>query len=514
MEKENFIKIINNSFTFKGDSVLIGSAVLGEDYDLNHTQVKIPLKSFTRHGLIAGATGTGKTKSLQLITEELSLHGVPTMVMDIKGDLSGLGAKGTTNKIIEKRAKLIDMDWEGKTFPLEFLTLSDEPGAKMRATVSEYGPILLSKVLELNDNQTGILTLIFKFCDDLNLPLLDFKDLKSVITYITNEGKEDFKKSYGYVHPSSAGAIMRSIVSLEQQEANRFYGEPSFDIHDLMHRDSEGKGLINVLRLTDMQQKPQLFSSFMLCLLAELFQVLPEKGDVDKPELVIFIDEAHLIFRNASKTLLDQLEITVKLIRSKGVGVFFVTQSPNDIPAVILSQLGTKVQHALRAFTAKDRKDIKEASQNFPDTEFYKVDKVITELGIGEAFVSTLDEKGKPTELVHTLMRPPYSRMDVLTDQEIGDILNQSRLIEKYNTDIDRESAYEMLQEKIEKMHEHDNEEKEASASKEKKPSRSTRTEKSNFEKIMSSRLTNTIVRELTRGILGVLGISSRRRRR
>ncbi len=511
MKKQNFIKNINDSFTFKGDAILVGSAILGEDYDLN-TQIKIPLKSFTRHGLIAGATGTGKTKSLQVITEELSLHGVPTMVMDIKGDLSGLGAKGETNKIIEKRAKLIDMEWEGKAFPLEFLTLSDEPGARMRATVSEYGPILLSKVLELNDNQTGVLTLIFKFCDDLNLPLLDFKDLKSVISYITNEGKEIFKKSYGYAHPSSTEAILRSIVSLEQQEANHFYGEPSFDIHDLMLRDAEGKGLINVLRLTDMQQKPQLFGSFMLCLLAELFQVLPEKGDLDKPELVIFIDEAHLIFRNASKTLIDQLEITVKLIRSKGVGVFFVTQSPNDIPAVILSQLGTKVQHALRAFTARDRKNIKEASQNFPDTSFYEVDKVITQLGIGEAFVSTLDEKGKPTELVHTLMRPPYSRMDVLSKQEIQDILNQSNLIEKYNDDIDRESAYEMLQEKLEGMHE--SEEKETQKPINKETSRGKGTQKSNFEKVLTSRLANTIVRELTRGILGVLGIKSTRRRR
>ena len=271
MTKENFIKTVIESYNFKGDSVLVGSAVYNDDYETG-IQVKLPLKTFNRHGLIAGATGTGKTKTLQVIVEELSNTGVPVLVMDIKGDLSGLGISGTSNAVIEKREKLIGMQWEGKGFPIEFLSISDEPGAKMKATVSEYGPILLSKILNLNENQSGVLSMIFKYCDDRNLPLLDFKDLKSVIKYVQDEGKEDFKKEYGYIQSSSAGSIMRSIIALEQQNADDIFGEPSFDVFDLMQKTSTGEGVISVLRLTDMQTKPALFSTFMLCLLAEIFE--------------------------------------------------------------------------------------------------------------------------------------------------------------------------------------------------------------------------------------------------
>lgn len=518
MTKEQFVEIVGKSYSFKGESVLAGSAVYGDDYETG-IQIGLPLKTFNRHGLIAGATGTGKTKSLQVIAENLSNAGVPVLVMDIKGDLSGLGAPGENNPVIEKRSKIIEMDWQGKGFPLEFLSISDEPGAKLRATVSEYGPVLLSKILELNDNQSGVLSMIFKFCDDRNLPLLDFKDLKSVIGYIQNEGKEEFLKEYGFIHSSSAGTIMRSIIALEQQNADDIFGEPSFDISDLMQKLPSGEGVINVLRLTDMQSKPALFSTFMLCLLAEIFQNMPEKGDPAKPELVLFIDEAHLIFKNASKSLIDQLEMTVKLIRSKGVGVFFVTQSPNDIPAGILGQLGTKVQHGLRAFTAKDRKDIKLASENFPYSEFYKVDELIMQLGTGEALVSTLDEKGRPTELVHCMMRPPYSRMDVLTDYEIGQILKKSDIIKKYNVIFDRESAYEILQGKIAGMNrknEAANEEDYGTLRRSndyERPAPRRREEPSNFEKIMKSPVTRTIATEITRGLLGVLGLRSTTRR-
>ena len=368
MAKDNFIQTVENSYNFKGDSILAGSAVYNDNYETG-VQIKLPLKTFNRHGLIAGATGTGKTKTLQVIAEGLSNAGVPVLVMDIKGDLSGLGAAGTTNEIIEKRAAQIGFTWEAKGFPLEFVSISDEPGAKMKATVSEYGPVLLSKILDLNDNQSGVLAMIFKYCDDRNLPLLDFKDLKSVIKYIQDEGKEEFLKDYGYIQSSSAGSIMRSIIALEQQNADDIFGEPSFEIFDLMEHSNSGEGIINVLRLTDMQTKPALFSTFMLCLLAEIFEKMPELGDPAKPELVMFIDEAHLIFNNAPKTLLDQFEMTIKLIRSKGVGIFFITQSPTDIPAAILGQLGTKVQHALRAFTAKDRKDIVTAAENYPYSE-------------------------------------------------------------------------------------------------------------------------------------------------
>lgn len=509
MSKKKFIEEVNLSYTFKGNSILVGSAVYNNDYETN-VQIKLPLKTFNRHGLIAGATGTGKTKSLQLIAESLSDSGVPVLVMDIKGDLSGLGAPGTTNKHVEKRARLIDMEWEGKGYPLEFLSISEEPGVKLKATVSEYGPVLLSKILGLNDNQSGVLSMIFKFCDDRNLPLLDFKDLKSVINYVRNEGKEDFLKEYGFIHSNSAGAIMRSIITLEQQNADDIFGEPSFDVFDLMEKKTTGEGVISVLRLTDMQTKPALFSTFMLCLLAEIFEKMPEQGDSDKPELVMFIDEAHLIFKNASRSLLDQFEMTIKLIRSKGVGVFFVTQSPTDIPAAILGQLGTKVQHALRAFTAKDRKDIKTASENYPYSEYYQVNELITQLGIGEALISTLDEKGRPTELVHTLMRPPFSRMDVLTDYEIGQILKSSELIKEYNVDIDRESAYEILCERIEKKELKEEEERKTGrlkSAKVKVPTSRSRSNQSTFEKILKSPVTKSIAVEITRGILGVLGL-------
>jgi DNA helicase HerA-like ATPase len=365
MNKSNFIETVKSSYLFKKESILVGSAIFNDDPETG-VQVTLPLKTFNRHGLIAGATGTGKTKTLQLITESLSKAGVPVMVMDIKGDLSGLGAPGTTNHIIENRSRIIDMKWQGEGFPIEFLSISKEPGAKLRATISEYGPVLLSKILELNENQSGVLSMIFKFCDDRHLPLLDLKDLKSVIKYIGNEGKESFLKEYGFIHSNSAGSIMRRIIALEQQDADEIFGEPSFDIFDLMQKNDAGYGKVNIMRLTDMQSKPGLFSTFMLCLLAEIFQKMPESGDSDKPELVLFIDEAHLIFKNASRSLIDQLEITIKLIRSKGVGLYFVTQSPDDIPAAVLGQLGTKIQHALRAFTAKDRKAIKLAAENYP----------------------------------------------------------------------------------------------------------------------------------------------------
>lgn len=517
MSKENFIQKIADSYSFKGDSILAGSAVHDENYETG-VQIKLPLKTMNRHGLIAGATGTGKTKTLQVIAEELSNAGVPVLVMDIKGDLSGLGAAGTNNPIIEKRAEQIGFNWKEKAFPIEFLSISDEPGAKMKATVSEYGPVLLSKILDLNDNQSGVLAMIFKYCDDRNLPLLDFKDLKSVIKYIQDEGKEEFLRDYGYIQTSSAGSIMRSILALEQQNAGDIFGEPSFDIFDLMQVTPSGEGVISVLRLTDMQTKPALFSTFMLCLLAEIFEKMPELGDPAKPELVMFIDEAHLIFNNAPKTLLDQFEMTIKLIRSKGVGIFFITQSPTDIPSAILGQLGTKIQHALRAFTAKDRKDIVTAAENYPYSEYYKVDELITQLGMGEALITTLDEKGRPTELVHTLVRPPFSRMDVLTDFEIGQILKSSELVKKYNVEIDRESAFEILQDRItgnNMQKEIENKQdfrKQRHSEDYERPVQRQRDEESGFEKIMKSPVTKSIAVEITRGLLGVLGLRSTRR--
>ncbi|BAX82164.1 helicase HerA-like domain-containing protein [Labilibaculum antarcticum] len=380
----------------KETTLLIGGVVV-DNTPIDGQKVTISAKSLNRHGLISGATGTGKTKSLQVLIEELSGIGVPSLVMDIKGDISGLGAEGSTNQIIEKRAHHIQMDWIGKRFPIEFMSISDEPGVSLKSTISEFGPVILSKILSLNDTQTSLLSILFLFCDDKKLPLLDLDDLKTVLRYAAGEGKTEIQKMYGLVPINSAHAIMRRLTQLEQQGGNRIFGEPSFDVDDLCRTDENGLGMINIIRLTDVQSKPALFSAFMMALLAEVFEVFPEKGDVDKPELMIFIDEAHLLFKNASRELLDQLDTIIKLIRSKGIGLVFITQTPDDIPENILSQLGFKIQHALRAFTARDRKAIKLLSQNFPESDAYDVESLITELGIGEALISSLDRKGKYT---------------------------------------------------------------------------------------------------------------------
>lgn len=491
-------------------SLLMGGKMV-DFVPLDGQQVTIDSRSLSRHGLIAGATGTGKTKSLQILIEELSGIGVPSLVMDIKGDISGLGAKGTTNKVVEMRAHHIQMTWEGKEFPIEFMSISDEPGLPLKSTVSEFGPVILSKILSLNDTQTSLLAMLFMFCDDKQLPLLDLDDLKTVLRYAVDEGKSEIQKMYGLVPVNSAHAIMRKITQLEQQGGNRIFGEPSFDVVDLCQRNREGQGMVNIIRLTDVQSKPRLFSAFMLSLLAEVFDVFPEAGDPKKPELMIFIDEAHLIFKNASAELLDQLDTIIKLIRSKGIGVVFITQTPDDIPQNILSQLGFKIQHALRAFTARDRKSIKLMAQNFPDSDIYNIEKLLTELGIGEALISSLDKKGRPTPIVHTLMRPPYSRMDVLTQEEIDSIIRKSVLGFKYNRELNRESAHEILMERIEQALEIEEDEK-AKQNKPKAKTRTGRAQKSTFEKIISSPAANTIVRELTRGLLGVFGISATKR--
>ncbi len=494
------------------ETVLLLGGVVLDSLPVDGQQVTLAPQTLNRHGLIAGATGTGKTKSLQVLIEELSEIGVPSLVMDIKGDISGLGAEGTSNKVIETRAQHIQMPWKGKRFPIEFMSISEEPGLPLRSTISEFGPVILSKILMLNDTQTSLLSMLFQFCDDKKLPLVDLNDLKTVLRYAGSEGKEEIQRMYGLIPITSAQALMRKVTQLEQQGGTLIFGEPSFDTMDLCRRNANGQGMINIIRLTDVQSKPGLFSAFMLALLAEVFEVFPEKGDLEQPELMIFIDEAHLIFKNASKELLDQLDTIIKLIRSKGIGIVFITQTPDDIPENILSQLGFKLQHALRAFTARDRKAIKLMAQNFPASDVYDVEKLLTELGIGEALISTLDKKGRPTPIVHTLMRPPYSRMDMLTPAEINAILHTSDLIDKYEKTVDRESAHEILTERIKLMLEA--EEKQKSVTRGTAAGRTRSATKSPFEKIMTSPVTNTIARELTRGILGIFGISATARRR
>lgn len=445
---DTFFKYITEGNATKGDFIAVGSAMLdGETVTGAH--VKIPLKTMNRHGLIAGATGTGKTKSLQVLAENLSDKGIPVLLMDIKGDLSGLAQPSPGHAKIDERHEKIGLPFDAKAFPVELLTLSEQDGVRLRATVSEFGPVLLSRVLDLTDTQSGVVAVIFQCCDDNKLPLLDLKDFKKILQYTTQEGKAEFTESYGRISTASTGAILRKVIELEQQGADLFFGEKSFDTQDLLRIDDNGRGYINILRLTDIQDRPKLFSTFMLSLLAEIYSTFPEQGDSDRPELILFIDEAHLIFNEASKALLNQIESIVKLIRSKGVGLYFVTQNPTDVPEAVLGQLGLKIQHALRAFTAKDRKAIKLTAQNYPDSEYYDTTEVLTSLGIGEALVSALDEKGRPTPLAATMMRAPMSRMDVLTEMELGSLLSKSKMVEKYNETIDRESAYEMLNEKI-----------------------------------------------------------------
>lgn len=514
--KESFIEILESGYTFKGDYITLGGAMYEKEC-LTGTLVNIPLKTMNRHGLIAGATGSGKTKTLQIIAEQLSAKSVPVLLMDVKGDLSGIAVPSDGHPKIDERHEKIGFPFKAGDSPVEFLSLSDEKGARLRATVSEFGPVLFSKMLNLNETQTSIVSVVFKYCDDKNLPLLDLKDFKKTLQYMSGEGKKETEEIYGRISTASIGAIIRKIIELEQQGADIFFGERSFDVDDLCRLDENGKGMVSIIRLTDIQDKPKLFSTFMLQMLAEIYASFPEEGDLDQPKLVIFIDEAHLVFDQASDALMDQIEAIVKLIRSKGVGLYFVTQNPADIPDSVLSQLGLKVQHALRAFTAKDRKAIKLAVQNYPESDFYEVDQLITELGIGEALVTALNEKGIPTPLVHAMLRAPQSRMDVLTSVEIRNIIKQSYIINKYNEEIDRDSAYEILQEKLEAAHE-ETRQQELREQKEKASRTTRRAQKSTIEKIISNPTTRqigrTVARELTRGLLGVLGVSTTTRRR
>jgi len=448
MSIDKFKEVIEAGYTVSGKYITLGGAMY-EGKAIANLFVNIPLKNLNRHGLIAGATGTGKTKTLQALTENLSKEGVPTLLMDLKGDLSGIAAIGEEKSFIKERHSQMNLPYTPEAFPVELLTISKQDGVRMRATVSEFGSVLLSRILDLSDVQEGVLAVVFKYCDDHQYPLLDLKDLKKVLQYATEEGKSEFESEYGRVAASSTSAILRKIVELENQGAELFFGERSFETEDLLHTDEKGRGVVNIIRLTDIQDRPKMFSTFMLCLLAEIYNTFPEIGDQEKPKLVIFIDEAHLIFNQASKALLNQLENIVKLIRSKGVGLIFCTQTPTDVPDAVLSQLGLKIQHALRAFTAKDRQAIKLTAQNYPETSFYNVPEYLTSLGTGEAFVTALDSKGRPTPLVATMMRAPMSRMDILTDTEIKALLDKSALKTKYNEVIDRESAYEILNAKI-----------------------------------------------------------------
>jgi uncharacterized protein len=504
-----FTQSIIDGYTTKGDYILMGAAML-DNVPQKEAQVKIPLKTLNRHGLIAGATGTGKTVTLQVIAENMCNKGIPVLLMDLKGDLSGIAKAGTSNPKIEERHAAIGIPFEPKGSSVEFLTLSKENGAKLRATVTEFGPVLFSKVLDLNETQSGIVAIIFKYADDKKLPLVDLKDFKALLNFIGGDGKEEIMKNYGNVSPASIGIILRGIIELETQGAEAFFGERSFEVSDLTRVDANGKGMASIIRLVDIQDKPKLFSTFILCLLAEVYHTFPEAGDIEKPKLCIFIDEAHLIFKEASQALLDQIESIIKLIRSKGVGIYFCTQNPYDVPDAVLSQLGLKVQHALRAFTEKDRKAIKKTAENYPTSEYYKTDELLTSLGIGQCLISALSEKGIPTPLAATHLRAPMSRIGVLTADEINATVAASTIASKYNEEIDRESAFEILNKKL-KAAEEEVAEEEAEEKEEKKTKKEG---KSTLEKItdntMVRQVGRTVFKEVARGLLGVLGLGGK----
>ncbi len=515
MERQKeFKEHMDKGYTFKGDYIVLGGAMLDGEC-LPETYVKVPLKTINRHGLIAGATGTGKTKTLQIIAEQLSEKGVPVILMDLKGDLSGLAQPGEEKEFITERHKKIGFPYEAKAMPVELMTISHGDGVNLRATVTEFGPVLMSKLMELNEVQSGVVSILFKYCDDHKLPLIDLADFKKILQYSIKEGKELINSEYGAISSSSVNTIIRNIIELEQQGANLFFGEPSFDVNDLLRQDPNGNGYISVIRLVDIQNRPKLFSTFMLSLLAEIYSSFPEQGDSDVPKLAIFIDEAHLVFSEASRTLIEQIESIVKLIRSKGVGIFFCTQDPTDVPDDVLGQLGLKVQHALRAFTAKDRKNIKRTAENYPISEFYNTDEIITSLGIGEALITALNEKGIPTPLAATYMRAPMTRMDILSDSEIKSLVRSSRLVAEYDETIDAKTAYEILKEKIE---ESQKEEHQLVLKEEHQKARTTKKEKGFMEELskntMVRQVGRTVARELARGLLGSLGVSTTRRRK
>ncbi|WP_421942484.1 helicase HerA-like domain-containing protein [Pedobacter sp.] len=501
-----FIEKIKASYAPQGSYIYLGAGILdGEVY--GEAEVNLSLKMMNRHGLIAGATGTGKTRTLQLLAEQLSDAGVPVFMLDVKGDLSGLNQAGSINPKIGERAKQLNKPFAPTGFPIEVYSLSGKLGAQMRATVLEFGPTLLSKVLDLNDTQSGVMAVIFKYADDNKMPVIDLNDLKKLLSYLSEgAGAKEIKDSYGSISTATSGTILRKIVAIEQQGLAGMFGEKSFDADDLFER-VDGKGVISLLNIADVQNQPVLYSTFLLSLLAELFNTLPEVGDLDKPKLVFFFDEAHLLFNNSSKTFLEQIETIIRLIRSKGVGVFFCTQAPTDIPESVLGQLGNRVQHALRAFTPNDVDALKKTVNTYPKSDFYQIDKVLTSLGTGQALVTVLNEKGIPTEVSATMLTPPRAVMGPLTAADFDKLVTASSMYGKYKDTIDPESAYDILTKRInEQIAVEEQVKQEAEAKKQEEiESKPRQGEKSIIEKVMGATITRQIGKEIVRGLFGML---------
>lgn len=501
MDKTDFTKSINDSYTYSSPTIYLGAGIYNGEI-LSEAKVNLPLRMMNRHGLVTGATGSGKTRTLQLITEQLSAAGVAVFIPDMKGDLSGLAKESVPNDRIEERAHALGMTYSSAAFPVELYSLSGKCGAQMRATVTEFGPVLLSKVLGLNEVQTGVLMILFKYADDKRLPIVDLNDLKKVLYYLAEgPGADEIRKDYGKISTSTSGTILRKVVALEREGINQLFGEPSFDIDDIFEK-VDGRGVISLLNVSDVQDKPSVFSTFMLALLAEIYQTMPEVGDLDKPKLVFFIDEAHLLFKDASDAFMDQIEQVIRLIRSKGVGIFFCTQQTQDIPKSVLSQLGNRVHHVIRAFTPNDVKALKETIKTFPRSDYYDMEQQFTQLGTGQAFTTVLNEKGIPTETVVTHLAPPASVMGPLRKSEYDTLMEGSEMFKKYQEQIDPESAAEILDRRLTRYEEELEKEEQRKSNTGRKAGRR---EKSTLEQVLQSPAARQVGRELVRGIFGML---------
>ncbi len=477
----------------------------------SESELQILPRLANRHGLIAGATGTGKTVTLQTMAERFSRIGVPVFMADVKGDLAGMSQPGGGNPKVDERLKLLKIESHTFSgFPVRFWDVFGEKGHPVRATVSDMGPLLFSRLLGLNEVQSGVLTLVFKVADDNGLLLLDLKDLRSMVQYVGENAKQ-FQSSYGNVSAASIGAIQRGLLTLEQEGADKLLGEPTLDLDDLMQTDSDGRGFINILAADKLMQSPRVYATMLLWLLSELFERLPEVGDPEKPKLVFFFDEAHLLFDDAPKILLDKIEQVVRLIRSKGVGVYFVSQNPLDIPDIVLGQLGNRVQHALRAFTPRDQKAVQSAAETFRPNPKVDVAKVIGELATGEALVSLLDEKGSPTPVERAIVIPPLSHIGAITPQDRTAMISKSDLNGVYENLLDRESAFEKLKARAEQSGVQEQLQREADTARPR-----GRTPMSPAESIamsMARAASSQLGRSLIRGVLGsILGGGGRRR--
>jgi uncharacterized protein len=448
---ESFRAEMAEGYALAEPAVVLGSPVLEGDV-ASDVRVQLALSILNRHGLIAGATGTGKTKTLQIMAGQLSDLGVPVFVADVKGDLTGLAMPGdATDPKVRERCESLGWEMTPKGHPVELLSISGALGAQVRATVHSFGPLLLGKVMDLNETQTSVLALVFKYCDDEQLPLLDLEDLRTALLFLSSDAGKPVLESYGGISKATVGVLMRSIVTLEQEGAATFFGEPEFDVADLMRTTPEGLGVISALELSDVMARPRLFSTFMLWMLAQLYEDLPEVGDQPTPKLAFFFDEAHLLFHDATDALMEQIELTARLIRSKGAGIYFVTHSPTDVPKSVLSQLGNRIQHALRAFTPDDEEDLRKTARTFPKTERYELEETLTSLGIGEAVISGLSPKGVPTPVAATRLVPPDSLMAAVDEATRTALIAGGGLHAKYAQTVDRTSAHEMITKRLEK---------------------------------------------------------------